>query len=104
MTLGNILILAIIVGIGCQFWRLRGISETIITLVKQYCVKENLQFLALARISTRLGSHKGKLDWRLTYQLHFSSDGENEYIGIVETIGKRIIRIDLPVFRVNAQH
>ncbi len=102
MTLMNILILAIIMGIGIQFWRLRGISETVILLTKQYCQKEQLQFLALARVRTRLGTHKGKFDWRITYHLHFSSDGENEYVGTIETIGKRIISIDLPVFKMQA--
>lgn len=101
MTLANILILAIIIAIGFQFWRLRGISEAVIPLIKQYCEKEQLQFLALARTKTRLGSHRGKIDWRITYNLHFSSDGENEYIGTIQTIGRRITSIDLPVFKIN---
>ena len=99
MTLINILLLSLIIAISFQFWRLRGISESIISFAKHYCKKEGLQYIALARIKTRPGVYKGQLDWRITYSLHFSSDGENEYVGKIETIGKSVFKVDLPVFR-----
>ncbi|MFC3121917.1 DUF3301 domain-containing protein [Agaribacter flavus] len=100
MTLSHILILAVIIPIAIQFWRIRGIAEYVVAYSKRYCERENLQFISLARTSTSFGVHKGKLDWKNTYALAFSSDGETEYTGVVRTIGKSVISVEMPVFRI----
>ena len=101
MDLFSLVILMLIVLVAIQFWRLRAIAEYIIPLAKQYCEKENLQFISLARKTTRFKGHRGKLDWQLTYYLYFSSDGENEYRGEIVCHGKHMLSIQLPAFRIN---
>ena len=104
MTLGEILLLTVVIAISFQFWRLRGIAETTVGFAKQYCQREGLQYISLARVSTKIGFHKGKLDWKNRYEISFSSDGENAYTGYIYTIGKSIIKVDLPAFRIVSEH
>ncbi|MGQ8366285.1 DUF3301 domain-containing protein [Glaciecola sp. 1036] len=100
MTSVNILILVIIIAIAFQFWRLRGIGEYTIRFAKQYCEREGLQYVSLARVSTKIGIFKGKVDWLNKYELSFSSDGENLYTGTISTVGSRVVSVDLPAFRI----
>lgn len=83
-----------------QFWRLRGIAEHMVEYAKQYCAKNSLQYISLARTSTKFTAYRGKLDWQLCYQLEFSSDGESGYTGTIVCHGKHVIQIELPVYRV----
>ncbi|MFC4700037.1 DUF3301 domain-containing protein [Glaciecola siphonariae] len=99
MDMYNLIILLCIGAVALQFWRLRGISEHAIAFAQQYCKKENLQFISLARLNTRLTVHRGKPDWLIQYQLEFSSDGETQYTGLIKTHGKQILSVDLPAFR-----
>lgn len=101
MTLSSLVILLCIALISFQFWRLRGIAEHIIAFSKNYCEKNNLQFISLARQSTKLTVFKGKLDWKITYLLEFSSNGEDAYNGHLVSIGKQVASIDLPAYKIN---
>lgn len=100
MTLGPLVLLLTLCMVFLQFWRLRGISESSIQFAQRYCDKHHLQFIALARTSTKLSTYKGKIDWRITYQLEFSSNGEDAYIGSIVSFGKYIVSVDLPVYKV----
>lgn len=84
-----------------QFWRLRGVAEYMVDYAKQYCDKNGLQYMSLARTGTKFTAHKGRLDWQLSYQLEFSSDGESGYSGTIVSHGKHVIRIDMPAYRVD---
>jgi hypothetical protein len=99
MDIYNLIILIALFTIGLQFWRLRGIAESTVKYAKQYCKKEGLQYISLARVKTKLSFHRGKPDWLIDYQLEFSSDGEMQYNGIIQTHGKDVIKVELPVFR-----
>jgi hypothetical protein len=101
MTLSSLVILLCIGLISFQFWRLRGIAEHCIDFSKQYCDKHNLQFISLARQSTRFTIYKGRLDWKITYTLEFSSNGEDAYEGSLVSIGKHIAAVTLPVYKIN---
>jgi len=83
-----------------QFWRLRSIAEHMVEYANQYCNKHGLQYISLARTSSKFTAYKGKLDWQLRYQLEFSSDGESGYLGTIVCHGKHVIQVDLPVYRV----
>nr|WP_136251655.1 DUF3301 domain-containing protein [Ningiella ruwaisensis] len=100
MDIYSLSILLLIGIVGLQFWRLRGIAEYAIAYAQRYCEKEGLQFISLARKTTKFGLHRGKPDWAITYMLEFSSDGETLYTGKIKTHGKHIISVELPVFRV----
>ncbi|WP_371192584.1 DUF3301 domain-containing protein [Glaciecola sp. SC05] len=99
MDMYSLIILLLIVGVGIQFWRLRGISEYTIAYAEQYCKKEGLQFISLARYRTKLSLYRNKPDWLIDYHLEFSSDGETQYVGTIQTHGKRVVSVQLPVFR-----
>jgi len=101
MTLGPLVILLSILVVGIQFWRLRGIAEFSIDYARQYCDRNNLQFMSLARQKTRLTAFRGKIDWKISYILEFSSNGEDAYEGELVSFGRNIIQIDLPVYKVN---
>ena len=101
MTLGSLVILLSIAWIAFQFWRLRGMAEYSIQYATQYCEKQDLQFLSLARRSTRIASHRGKLDWKIVYQLEFSSSGSDAYIGTMTSFGNSVIEMNLPAFRID---
>ncbi|MFT5276748.1 MAG: hypothetical protein ACI97K_001691 [Glaciecola sp.] len=101
MTLGSLVILIAISLIAFQFWRLRGISEFSIKYANNYCKQQNLQFLSLARRATRISAYRGKLDWKIVYQLEFSSSGEEAYIGTMTSFGSNVIEMNLPAYKIN---
>jgi hypothetical protein len=101
MTLGSLVILLSICWVGFQYWRLRGIAEFSIQYANQYCEQHNLQFLSLARRSTRISAYRGKLDWKVVYQLEFSSSGSDAYIGTMTSFGNKVIEMNLPAYKIN---
>ena len=100
MDLASVTILLGLILVVFQFWRLRSIAEHMVVLTNQYCKKNQLQYISLARTTTKFAVHKGKLDWQLSYQLAFSSDGETEYKGELVCHGKYLISINLPPYKV----
>jgi hypothetical protein len=100
MTLGPLVILLVIGLIAFQFWRLRGISEFSIKYANKYCEQQNLQFLSLARRATRISSYRGKIDWKIVYQLEFSSNGEDAYVGTMTSFGSNVIEMNLPAYKI----
>lgn len=101
MTLGPLVLLLSICLVAFQFWRLRGIAEYSIDYCKQYCDKNHLQFIALARLNTRPSFSSGRFDWKIEYALEFSSNGEDAYVGTVTCVGKQILTVDLPAYKIN---
>ena len=100
MTLLELTLWLAIGFISYQFWRIRGISESTNTYLKQYCEKHQLQLLSVARAQTRLSFKFGKPDWNSVFMFEFSSNGEDRYSGEVELVGKRVIRTEVPPHRV----
>lgn len=103
MDLSSLVILMVIVLVAMQFWRLRSIAEYMVNYTNQYCTRHDLQYISLARTSTKFKIYKGRLDWQLSYQLEFSSDGKTDYIGNIVSHGKHVINIDLPAYRVASE-
>ncbi|MBF7072261.1 DUF3301 domain-containing protein [Glaciecola sp. MH2013] len=103
MTLGPLVILLVLAWIAFQFWRLRGMAEFSIAYAKRYCEKHQLQFLSLARSSTRISAFRGKLDWKVVYQLEFSSNHEDAYMGTMTSFGNTVIEINLPVYKIDSE-
>ncbi|WP_395344550.1 DUF3301 domain-containing protein [Ningiella sp. W23] len=99
MDMYSLIILLCLLMIGLQFWRLRGIAESTISFAQRYCQKEGLQYISLARVKTRMSVKRGKPDWHIIYQLEFSSDGETNYTGSITTHGRKVMKVELPVYR-----
>ena len=100
MNLLSLILVFVCVLIVVQFWRLRGIAEYMVGYANHYCNKHNLQYISLARTGSKFTAYKGKLDWQLSYQMEFSSDGESGYLGTLTCHGKEVISIDLPAYRI----
>ncbi|MBE1299997.1 MAG: DUF3301 domain-containing protein [Alteromonadaceae bacterium] len=101
MSLLDILLLLIIIVATIQFWRIRGITEYTNQYLKNYCEQQNLQLLSVARIKTRIGTERGKLDWHTFFSFEFSGNGADAYTGTVELKGMRVISTHMPPFKVN---
>ncbi|AWL12621.1 hypothetical protein HMF8227_02163 [Saliniradius amylolyticus] len=99
MMLLNILLLALVVAIALQFWRIRAISEAAGDYLRSYCQQQGLQLVSFARKRTRLTSVKGKPDWQCEFQFDFSTNGEDVYQGWVKMKGKYVVATELPVHR-----
>jgi hypothetical protein len=91
--------------IGLVFWYfvyLRKVAEYARSHADKYCKQENLQFLAIARqssrlrLSKRLGPH-----WLSSFDFEFSGDGESSYHGTMTLRGYKLDNIDTPAYRVN---
>lgn len=100
MDLGSFILLMLMTVTVIQFWRLRSVAEFAVIYAKQYCQKNGLQYLSLARTHTSFKAYKGRLDWHLSYQLEFSSDGETDYRGTIVCHGKHVVKVDMPAYRV----
>ena len=100
MTLLELVVWMVIGFTGYQFWRIRAISEQTNTYLKQYCDKHGLQLLSVARAKTRFSFKYGKPDWHSLFNFEFSSNGEDRYTGEVELIGVKVVRTELPPYKV----
>ena len=100
-SLLDILLLCVISVIIFQFWRIRAISERAQNYLHQYCEKHHLQLISVARQKTRLGFHRGKLDWHTQFQFEFSGNGEDSYQGVLSMTGLTVVDTQLPAYRIN---
>lgn len=99
MTLFNVLLLLGIIVVGLQFWRIRAISEKAQQHLEQYCQQQGLQLISMSRGKTRLASVYGKLDWHSEFSFEFSGNGEDTYQGRLIMGGVRVLRTELPPYR-----
>ena len=63
MNLYDLILLIGICLIAAMFWRFRAISEAVKTQMDAYCERQQLQLISVARVKTRIGSYRGKLDF-----------------------------------------
>jgi hypothetical protein len=101
MNLYDLILLIVIFLIAAMFWRFRGISEAVKIQLDAYCERQQLQLISVARVKTRLGSYRGKLDFHSEFAFEFSGNGENSYQGMVSMVGLKILNIDTPAYRVD---
>jgi hypothetical protein len=100
-NLADIVILVIVVVVAAQFWRIRGIAEQAKRYLTQFCEKQELQLISVARHQTRLAFHRGKLDWRCEFVFEFSGNGEDSSQGTLVMRGLQVVSTDLPAYRVH---
>lgn len=101
MTLGELTLLLMIVAIAALFWRTRAMAEIARAYLSNYCEKNQIQLLSVARNSLSLSFKTGKLDWRASFIFEFSGNREDKYTGTLTLEGKRVASIDMPAFKVN---
>lgn len=84
------------------FVYIRKVSEAALKHCKLYCEKESLQFIAIARRSSRFKfSKKSGFHIFSLYDFEFSGDGDSCYQGVVSLKALRLDNVELPAYRVN---
>ena len=97
----NIYYLLIAFLVCWYFIYLRKISEVGRIHAQQYCKKENLQFIAVARKYSRPSfSRKNGLFMQSAFDFEFSGDGESSYQGIIYLKGVKLDSVFLPAYRI----
>ena len=87
------------------FWYfiyLRKVSEAARVHAKKYCEQSQLQFIAIARQSSRLTLNKKHgLVWLSLFDVEFSGDGESSNNAILSLYGLKLGSVDVPPYRVH---
>ncbi|MDF0534479.1 DUF3301 domain-containing protein [Shewanella yunxiaonensis] len=93
----DFLMMAGLVVIAAFFWQLRQMAEICRQFAEREVKRQRVQLLSVAMNSARpcLGAGLG---WKANFQFEFSTDGINQYKGHILMIGKRIQKIEWPIF------
>ncbi len=84
------------------FIYLRKIAEAARKQAILYCKKEGLQYIAIARRSSRLRFAKQQgIFWHSIFDIEFSGDGQSSYQGTMILHGLRLVDVNLPAYRIN---
>lgn len=91
---------------GAWLWlENQGVRERAITIAKDFCKKEDVQFLdgAMALVRIRLQRDAmGRMAIARTYQFEFSDTGDNRLKGTIMLLGKKLEILHLQPYRLNA--
>ena len=100
--MGNIYLLLSVSLAFWYFFYLRKVAEMGKHHAQRYCKQENLQFIAVARSSSKLKFTK-KLGFHLQshFDFEFSGDGESQYQGQIVLHGLKLVKVDVPPYRVS---
>ncbi|MBT1444751.1 DUF3301 domain-containing protein [Shewanella sp. JM162201] len=95
----DLLLLLFVAMVAAFFWQLRQMSEIAKLFTEKECKRQRVQLLAIAQLNARptLGSSTG-IGWKACYLFEFSTDGVNLYRGHIHMLGKKIQKIEWPIF------
>jgi len=103
--LENIYYLLIVALVFWYFVHLRKVSEFARQHAKKYCDQERLQFISIARRSSRFRfNQKHGPHWYSLFDLEFSGDGESRYLGVMSLRGYKLEAVDIPAYRIGQAH
>lgn len=92
---------------GAWLWlENQGVRERAIAIAKDFCNKEDVQFLdgAMALVRMRLQRDAlGRMTIARTYQFEFSDTGDNRLKGTIMLLGKKLETLHLQPYRLNAE-
>lgn len=93
----------LVIGILCWYFiYLRKVSEAALVHANRYCEQSQLQFMAIARRSSRLTFNKKHgLVWFSLFDIEFSGDGESSNHATLSLYGLTLDNIDIPPYRVH---
>lgn len=98
----NIYYLLIAFLVFWYFIYLRKISESAKVHVDSYCKKSGLQFIALARRSSKPNfSKEHSVCIHSIFDFEFSGDGESSNQGTLTLYGLKVEQIILPTYKIN---
>ncbi|WP_394200366.1 DUF3301 domain-containing protein [Shewanella waksmanii] len=95
----DFLMIAALVVIAAFFWQLRQMAELSRVYAGSECKKQRVQLLSIAMESARpsIGGSSG-LTWNAKFLMEFSTDGINQYRAHIWMHGKRIKKVEWPIF------
>ncbi|WP_206484087.1 DUF3301 domain-containing protein [Thalassotalea sp. G2M2-11] len=97
----NIYLLLLVCLIFWYFIFLRKVSEFARQHIQLYCQQEKLQYLSLARVSSRLCFNKRLgLYWLSVFDFEFSGDGQSQYTGRAALKNYKLANIEVPAFKI----
>ena len=98
----NIYYLLLICLFCWYFIYLRKISEVAQVYANRYCEKNQLQFITIARKTSKLTFTKNYgLAWFSLFDIEFSGDGESSNCATLSLYGLTLDNIDIPPYRVH---
>ncbi|WP_299787615.1 DUF3301 domain-containing protein [uncultured Shewanella sp.] len=97
--MSDFLLIVLLVVIAAFFWQLRQMAELSRIFAGRECQKQKVQLLAIAMESARpsIGGSSG-LTWKAKYILEFSTDGLNQFRAHIWMHGKKIQKVQWPIF------
>lgn len=100
--MADIYILLFIFLIFWYFIYLRKVAEAGRAHAQQYCKKEGLQFIAIARRSSQFSFNKRNgIFIKSVFEFEFSGDGESSVQGLATLFGLKLESMDLPAYRIS---
>jgi hypothetical protein len=86
------------------FIYLRKLAEVGRKQAQSYCKQNNLQYIAIARRSSKLSFTKEHgLAWLSIFDFEFSGDGESNNHGVLTLTGLKLKDVVLPPYRIDNQ-
>ena len=102
----ELFVVVILLG-GAWLWlENQGAREQAISIAKDFCVKENVQFLdgAMALVRMRLQRNtQGRMAIARTYQFEFSDTGDNRLKGAIMMLGRKLETLHLQPYRLSVE-
>lgn len=102
----ELFVVVILLG-GAWLWlENQGVREQAISIAKDFCVKENVQFLdgAMALVRMRLQRNtQGRMAIARTYQFEFSDTGDNRLKGAIMMLGRKLETLHLQPYRLSVE-
>jgi len=95
-------VVVFLLGFGWLWLENQGVRDSAIAIAKDFCAKENVQFLdeAMAAVSYRLQRNtRGQLVIARTYRFEFSDTGDNRLQGTIIMLGKHLETLHLQPYR-----
>ncbi|MCL1073593.1 DUF3301 domain-containing protein [Shewanella dokdonensis] len=94
----DFLLMAGVVVIAAFFWQLRQMAEICRQFAEREVQRQRVQLLSVAMASARPSLGGAGLGWKASFQFEFSTDGINQFKGHIHMLGKRIQKIEWPIF------
>lgn len=90
-------------GLLCWYFvYLRKLAEAARVHAQRYCQQNDLQFIAIARRSSRLTfSKQNGIIWLSMFDIEFSGDGESSNNATLTLMGLRLHNVDIPPYRIH---
>lgn len=84
------------------FIYLRKVAEAARKYAERYCEQNKLQFIAIARRSSRLTfTKKHGINWLSLFDIEFSGDGESSNNATLTLYGLTFDNVEIPPYRVH---